>query len=158
MVKINLVLPGGDARGGYVNIDPYVDPGDKDRVGGSISNLDGVAEDAEVIDLIALDVVDFLPTPDVGGVLSHWVGKIRHGGTITVGGVDIREVAKSLMSQQITAGEADVLLHGAQRAPWEYRKSSSTLQAMISALQGYGFRIERKFVRDYHYYVTARRP
>lgn len=156
-MKVNLLINSRDVRSGYINIDPYAVPGDADRVQGSIWDLDDVADDGEVTDLIALDVIDYVGSEQADTVLSGWIGKLRHGATITVGGIDMHEVAHALISRKLGLVEANVLLYGWQQAPWDYRKSTFTIQHVIQFFREKGMKLERKHIHQYKYVITARR-
>lgn len=157
-VKVNLLLNGTTFRADYQNVDPIGDPNREGIVSGDVGNLDWLAEDAEVEDLLALDVIDYMPATQIDIIIDHWIGKLRHGGTITIGGVDMREVAKALMGQRLDINQANALLFGEQNSPWQGRKLALTMQHMIDILKNRELEIMRKDTRAYHYYITARRP
>lgn len=156
-MKINLLLNSNNIRSGYLNIDPYALPGDPDKIHGSLVDLDEYVEDGEAVDFLALDIIDYIPSNSVNDVITGWLKKIRHGGTITIGGIDLREVAHAILHHQINLTEANILLYGAQRAPWDYRKATLTIQHVIQALKEQGMKLERKQIVQYHYFVTAKR-
>lgn len=157
-MKVNLLLNKKATRSGFLNIDPLAEPGDTDRVLGSVSNLDEFVDDAEIDELVAIDVIDYLPANELDNVLDNWIRKIRHGGSVTVGGVDIREVAKALAFQQIDITTANLLLYGSQQSPCEYRKATLTLQKLIDVFKSRGFKIIQKRLNNYYYHVKAERP
>lgn len=156
-MKVNLLLSGDGPRSGFLNIDPFAPPDDALKTRGDICNLDEYVDDAECDELIALDVLDFLPSPELDNVLDNWIRKIRHGGTIVIGGVDIREVANGLIRQELTLEQANKLLYGTQTAPFDYRKASLTLQKLVEIFQARGFKILQKRVSDFFYHVKAER-
>lgn len=157
-MKINLLLNSKAVRSGYTNLDPLAPPGDPDRIPGTLTNLDDFVEDAEATEIVALDVIDFVPSTDTNDVLAHWIRKLRHGGILTIGGVDLRDVCKAVVFQQLNLTEANLLLYGEQEAPWQYRKATLTLQHVINALEEQGMEITRKHSDRFRYCVTARRP
>jgi hypothetical protein len=157
-MKLNLLYNNNMVRAGYTNIDPFAPPDDPDRTNGDIVNLDEYVDDAEATDIIALNVIDFMPSSETNEIIAGWIKKLRHGGTITIGGVDIRDVSKAIIYQQLSLTDANFLLYGAQRAPWEYKKATLTLQHLINALQGQGMEIIKKHSENFTYHVTARRP
>ena len=62
-MKINLLLD-GHALSGYKNIDPY-GYGDETKVVGDVENLHDIVEDAEATEILALDIIDFLPLDSI---------------------------------------------------------------------------------------------
>lgn len=157
-MKINLLVNSNDVRSGYTNIDPFASPTDTQKVIGNVYDLDEYVDDGEAIDLLALDVIDYVSPASTDAVLDIWIKKIRHGGTITIGGIDMREISHAFLNNKISLTEANILLYGAQRAPYEYRKATLTIQHVINMFKERGFKLERKQIIQYHYYVTARRP
>lgn len=157
-MKINLLLNGDGIRSGYLNLDPLADPNDSMKTQGDICNLDEYVDDAEADEIIATDIIDFLPTNDLESVLSHWLSKLRHGGSIVVGGVDIREVARGLLNQRLTLNQANMLLYGGQQSPHDYRKTTLTLQKLLEIFQQLGFKVIQKRQENYFYQVKAERP
>lgn len=157
-MKVNLLLNSDSVRSGFLNVDPMADPGHPDKTIGDITNLDDLVDDAEADEIIALDVIDYVPAPALERVLTNWISKVRHGGTIAIGGVDIMAVARGLVRQEISLTQANVLLYGQQSAPWEYRKATIDMQTVISTLQKFDFKIIQKRIVNYTYVVKAERP
>lgn len=157
-MKINLLLSDNSPRSGFVNIDPYAPSGDPLRTIGDVTNLDEHCEDAECDELVALDIIDYVPALELDSVLLHWLKKIRHGGSITLGGVDMREVSRAFVAQKISLEDANILFYGAQSAPWQYRKSTLTLQKLIELLESKGLKIVQKRINHFSYSVKAVRP
>jgi hypothetical protein len=156
-VKINLLINNNSVRNGFINVDPFAVPGDG-KVGGDVGNLDHVACDAECDEIVADDILDYIPNDVSGDTLLNWIGKLRHGGTLTIGGVDLREVSRMFTRQEIDVSEANAVLYGRQRLPLEYRKSTSTIQHVINMLESKGLKILNKRIEGAYYSVTARRP
>jgi hypothetical protein len=125
---------------------------------GDFGNLDEHVDAAECDELIATDILDFLPAHQIDEVLNHWVSKIRHGGTITVGGLDLREVARGLVKHELNINDANLLIYGAQQAAWQHRRSSTTLQNVLAVLTSKGLKPIKKRVESYFYSITMERP
>lgn len=157
-MKLNLLLNSKNVRSGFVNVDPLASPDEADKVRADVCNLDAVAEDAEVDELVATDVIDYLPARQLDDIVDNWIRKIRHGGTIVVGGVDVREVARGVVNQELDLESANRLLYGFQDAPWEYRKAALTVQKLIDVFASRGFKILHKRLENYYYQVKAERP
>lgn len=156
-MKINLLINSTNVRKGFINVDPFATPNDG-KLRGNVGNLDGIVDDAECEVLVCDDVLDFIPQDVSGDVLVNWIKKLRHGGTITIGGVDLREVSLAFSRQEIDLQSANILIYGNQRLPVSYRKSSSTIQHVIGLLKSRGLDILDKKVDSCFYSVTARRP
>ncbi len=166
-MKLNL-LWSGHALNGYINVDPF-GFGEEGKVVADVKNLDDVVDDAEATEIIAEDIIDFLPLGDVERVIEHWIKKLRHGGKIIVGGTDMFEVCKAFSNYTIDLAMANYLLHGAQEKPWEERHANFTLIGLAQFLKERGLNIISKriygmsasgagYEKNYHMYVEAVRP
>lgn len=156
-MKVNLLLknPGG-IRSGFLNIDPFADGSDA-RVAADVSNLDHSVDAGELDELVALDVLNYFPGDQVDRLLDNWLSKLAYGGTITVGVVDVREVARALLANSIGLDLANDLLHGEHREPWQSRKCSLTLARLAEVLENKGYKILAKRTANFVAVVTAQR-
>lgn len=149
-MRVNLVVA-GNPRHNYLNIGPWsctlpgVNPGD-------VGNLDNHVEDAEASEIIAEDVIDFVDPSQIPDVLSHWVRKLARGGTLTVGGLDLREVGRRMTTYETELPEAIALIYGGGR------KSALALRSVADHLASLGLEITYKGLKVHHYIVTGRRP
>lgn len=156
-MKINLTLNAPAILGGFATIDPYAPPS-PDYHTGSIGNLDEYADDAECEAILATDVLDYFSPGDVDAILENWVRKLRHGGTLTVGGIDMKEVARQLSTNEISMNTANRFLYGDQTQPWQTRKATITLPLMCDVLRSCGLKIVRQSLSNCFYTITAERP
>lgn len=157
-MKLNLLYHGDELRSGYVNVDPYADDNSPTKVKAELSDLNKVASDAECTDIIAIDVIDHFNSTQVDAVLDHWLSKLRHKGTITVGGTDLSEISESLYVGNINIDEANSLLFGNQGEDWEFKKSCVDIESLIMVLKAKGLKILKKRTNHYKYIVQAQRP
>ena len=92
-MKVNLLWGNGDGISGYVNIDPH--SYDKENItNGDVTNLDDIIDNSEATEILAADIIDYLPHEVGIKTIGHWVTKLRHKGKLTVGGSDIYEISK----------------------------------------------------------------
>lgn len=155
-MKINLLLADNSPRSGFINLDPLAPPDDPLRKQGDFGNLDEYVDDAECDELIATDVIDFIAPTQVLYVINHWKSKIRHGGTLVIGGLDLRRVAIELINHRLSMTEANLIIHGTQESPWQSRRSSYGLQTMLNHFQDFKV-LQKRF--DYcHYSLKVQRP
>ncbi len=157
-MKLNLLLHDDSPRSGFINVDPFAPPEDQRRIRGHFSCLDEIVDDAECDELIAGDILDYVSVEDVDEVLDHWISKLRHGGVITIGGLDLREVTSHIANYTLKTPDANILLFGAQQAPWQFRKSVSTLSERIAYLTDKGLKPLKKRADNYFYSITMERP
>lgn len=160
MDKINLIYGEGDVFHTHLNINPFSEkPDGKIIVRDDVSNIDKYADDSELSELIATDVIDFLPANKTSEILENWIKKIRLGGKIVIGGVDLIEVCKCLSQYKMDILEANALLHGEQNKPYMIRKVNFTVVGLSEYLkERFGFEIISKSINNFKMIVEARRP
>lgn len=157
-MKVNLLRNApDDAMNGFLNIDPFAD-GKDCRKQGDLADLSFFVEDAEATEIVARDILDFYDKSLWERTLDGWIKKLRHGGKIVVGGVDIYEVSKAVSNYSISTADANRLLHGEQDAPWNFRKTNATLFDMTGLLESKGLKVMKKRMSEFHYIVEAVRP
>lgn len=152
-MKLNLTLETGSARSGYVNINPLASPDDPSFIRANINELSIYVDDGEAQEIIALDIVDFVPVQEKENIVRHWLSKLALGGTITIGGNDIGQVAKAFTFNQLELSQTAELLYGGQLA----RSGLVTCTQMRKILEGGGLKIVEARLNNFSYYVKARR-
>ena len=159
MNKVNLIYGVGDIMHTHVNINPFADKADgTNLIRADVSNLDKHVDDSELQELRALDVINYVEIDKVESTINNWCQKIRLGGKIIMGGVDLMEVCKSFSEYKTDLTEVNVLLHGQQDKPYLIRKSSFTAIGLCDYLQSrFNFTIIKKRVNSYQMTIEARR-
>jgi hypothetical protein len=152
-MKINLILD-GHPLSGYKNIDPH-GYGDEAKTVGDLENLHDIVEDAEATEILALDIIDFLPLNSVEPAISHWISKLRHGGKIAIGGKDLWQISKASYQKILGLAEANEVIHGTQERP---RISHLTIDILIEILEKQGLQIIKKRINKFDMTVEAQRP
>ena len=84
-------------------------------------------------------------------MLSGWVKKLRHGGRIVVGGVEIDEVCKAFISKAIDVNQFNKLVH-------EGRVSQITTTDLEKILINHGLTITKKRTDNFNMIIEAIRP
>jgi len=150
-MKVNLLVnQPGDVRSGYLNIDPAAPADCQDgRVHGDLSKL-SLVEANEATELVAHGILDRYSVQDADTVLDQWIGKLAHGGTLSISVVDIREVARAVLYGTILLEDANALLHAGKQC-------SLTMGRLVDVLQSKGLKIVRKHIQDYQAFVIAQR-
>ena len=156
-MKINILYGKGQIIEGYTNING-VPTGEESVITADPTNLDAFVDDAEAEDIIAYDVVNFLPKRFMIPSIDHWVGKLRHGGKITIGGVDCSAVARDIVSGKLDLHSMNLTLYGSEVPAWDVRKSSFTMSSLVDHLKDLGLKINKARVDKYEMIVEAIRP
>ena len=158
MDKVNLIYGIGDVMHTHLNINPFAEDESDIMVRGDLINLDKYVDDSELKELVAIDVIDYLPMDKTESAILNWVKKIRIGGSIILGGVDLFEVSKSLCQYRIDITEANILIHGDQQKPYMTRRANFTAMGLSEYLQTkFDFKIIKKRINNYKMIVEARR-
>ena len=90
--------------------------------------------------------------------MSNWFKKIRIGGKIIIGGVDLFEVCKSFSQYRIDITEANRLIHGEQQKPYMFRKANFTALGISEYIsEKFGFKIIKKRINNYHMIIESER-
>ncbi len=114
---------------------------------GYINFLD--ISDNECQEILANDVLDNFSIDKVGECITSLVNKLRLGGTIVVGGKDVRLFAKAVLNNGISEIEASEIVNSCQ--------SMSSINDIVPVLQHLGLKIINTNVAGIHYEVKASR-
>lgn len=156
-MRVNLLINNSaDIRNGYLNIDPLSE--DDTRIKGDVSNLNHAVDAGEAEEIVAYGILDYFPGAMVDEILDNWLSKLAHGGTITIGVIDAKEVSRAFVAGMIELEEVNTLMHGEQEEKWQIRKSSFTLNQLSEVLSNRGYKILKKRIQNFRAYVTAQRP
>ena len=151
-MKLHLHQNPEDTMNGYTNI-CLGEAESRDK------ELDDVADDAEVTELVANDVLEFVPLPQLTGFLDHMTKKLRHGGTLVITGVDAYTVAKDYVSYRLSIEAFNILLHGNQRDATNTKVATLTMHGMVNFLrEEFGLTVIRQHLEEYNYVIEAKRP
>lgn len=140
-MKVNLTVK-GDNISGYLNIDA--------SVGEDIVELKGV-DDAEATEIIASDVINFVTIDSIERLLDGWIKKLRHGGKLIIGGVEIDEVCKAFIHRAIDFQMFNQLIHNG-------RTSHIPINDLEKILIQKGLVIEKKRIDSFNMILETRRP
>ena len=158
MDKVNLIYGVGDTLHTHLNINPFTEEESENIVRCDITNIDKYVDDAELTELVAMDVIDYVPIDKVDETLTNWVKKIRIGGSIIIGGTDLIEVAKSLAAYKIDITDANILIHGEQSRPYMIKRVNFTALGMCEYLEAvFNLKIIKKRVSNYQMTIEAKR-
>lgn len=157
-MKVNILWDSAaDIRSGYLNLDSFAD-GKDERVFCEPLDLSPHLDEGEVEELVALEVLQHLPSPEIDKILEHWMSRLAHGGKIVVGCVDAYEVARAVWNGSLLAQKMNALLYGDQSKPSRYNCFSTTLEDLCRFFESRGYTVLKKRVTNFQAIVTAERP
>jgi len=112
--------------------------------------LDGSCDTLEL-----MAILDYYPNRNRQEIFNTAISKIKYGGTISLSGLDIIEVARQIYTGNIQEQEASNILY--KEGSNNRRCSSSSLMEVINILQASNFTILVKDIDSNAYSVQARR-
>ena len=123
------------------------------------AEIDVVIDDAEAIEIIANNVLEYVPQSEVIEFLTKIVNKLQHGGTLIITGVDAYTAAKDFVSYKISIEYFNALLHGGQEGGEKTKHTTLTLHGMVNFLQTrFGLKIISKVLEEHNFSIEAQRP
>ena len=75
-------------------------------------NLDEVCEAAQAIEILGDEILNYIPVKHLGQLIQHWRSKLRIGGRLILGGTDLIEMAKAIVTKQTNPYIANQVLFG----------------------------------------------
>ena len=137
--KVNFVVGEAQSRPGYIELNAT-----------HIADLNKTLDDGECTEIIALDVLDFLPLAQRGNFLNHLMQKLEIGAIMKVGGREINAVANAVGSGQINEETANACIY-------QGRQSMTTAVKTRDLMKFIGLEITAAYNNGFNYIVEARR-
>lgn len=110
-----------------------------------------IVGDAECTEILADDLIDYIPLEKMGEILGWIRSKMRHGCKLILGGTDIYEVSRAFSSYYIGLNDLNKLLYA------QNKSAVLTLPALVELVQQLGLKIISKRVNGYKMVVIAER-
>lgn len=155
-MKLNLGC-GGDIRPGYVNIDlapsPQVPP-ELFRQGDA-GSLDWVCPEGGAEEILALDMLRFIPWTHLDQVIGGWIPRLAPGGVLKILTPDLHQVARMITNDQLDLPTGQRLLFGEQRHAADSCRSAIDAHGLCQGLVGAGMTIAVKRYEAGMFYVEA---
>lgn len=143
-MKINITIDPYD-MGDYVNVSPLK--------GDDPFNLS--VDQSECKEIIAEEIIDYIPTGNLVGVLQHYVDKLRMGGKLVVGGTDLIELSKDIIRQSINMHNANMEIYGKQEHSWDFKRGCVALNDVVTVLGHLGLHITKQRLDGTKFIVEA---
>jgi hypothetical protein len=138
-MKLNICV-NGEYKENYKNIEPRI-------------NLDDVVQNAECEEILALNIMDYIPTEIVYNILKHYVSKLRHGGKIILGGTDLVLLSKEIVTGRLNIVEANKMLHGSNG---EIKKNGQiSLSDLDDILKSLNLKIMKRRIDGIKFYIEG---
>lgn len=139
---------------GYITINPT---GLENTVVANIHNLDQQCDDAECTEILADDILDYIHGSQLVNTLKNWVSKLRHGGRLIVGGTDLIETAKNIVTGDLSLVDANRTLYGDSSMMFRNKVAQYTIKEVKDMLKECGLTIIKKRTQGIKFIVEAER-
>lgn len=130
--------------------------GGENRVQCSPLNIDAHVRDGECTRLVADNVLDYIHISQLESAINGWVRKLRHGGTIVLGGTDITEVSKKIIRREYNIPDINILLNGQGYGNYVY--GCYDLEFINKILLSLGLKIMTKRIDNCKFVIEGKRP
>ena len=105
--------------------------------------------DNECTFILAGDTLDSFSLESIPSFIQNLTKKVRMGGSLVVGGTDIRLFSKSIINGMISESEASSIIGLVQ--------SMSIIANTVEIIKSLGMQIESTQINGYHYEIKAQR-
>jgi len=137
-MKIHVIKEGADTIGGYTKV----------TVANEAIDLNGVS-DNECEFIMANQILNEFSPDKIGSCLQVLIKKLRMGGTLVIGGTELRMFCINVTNGLVTPREAGQVIS-------ECRSMTDSLD-VINILRQFGLTVVTTQVNGIHYEITARR-
>lgn len=139
---------------GYIHVDPFPATENVPSYNGTLDtiNLDGIVDNNECTEIVAGELVSFVSVENIFAVLNHICMKLRHGGRITVGGIDARMLALGIFNGGVDPAEFNKVIFA------EGHKSILPMNDIALLLARIGLTVTSRELNGVNYLITAERP
>lgn len=151
-MKVNIIC-GGHALTGYINIDPLAQD-EPDKVAADFGNLDNLIHDSEATEILALEVLHYIPFNNLPKVLANWVKKLRINGKIAIGGYEVGDICKSYTNKSCSIEDLNRLLYGDGTSPLVVA-SALSMAHLKGMMEQFGLKVLKQRKNGYHIAVEA---
>ena len=151
-MKVNIIC-GGHALTGYINIDPLA-KNEPNKVAADFGNLDSLIHDSEATEILATEVLHYIPFHNLPTVLENWVKKLRINGKISVGGYDVTDACKSYVNKACTLEDLNNLLYGDRSDPLAI-SSAISMPYLKEIIERLGLKVLKQRKNGYRIIVEA---
>lgn len=146
-MKINVSYPEN-------NQNDYINHSIIKEQGFELKNVDN----GEAEEILALDVIEYIPRMMFDSIIQHWTSKLAHKGKLIVNFVDLYTVCRLFFIGQLEMQNVNFLLHGASLNGWDDKKVNMTVPQICKTLEGNGLKVISKKLDGMNALVIAERP
>lgn len=148
---------------GYINIDPapQIEQGKENQYtayAGDIKDLDLFVEDAQCVELLTEDCLDYISVDIIIDVIKHWIKKLRHGGRIILRGTNLESIVKMFLNGELTTLDLNHIMYGKSNNPLDHKYGCFNLEDIDEICRQEGLIIVSKKLDQFEFILIAQRP
>ena len=112
-------------------------------------------DDGELDEILASDIVEYIPRNAFDKVILGWIAKLRKGGIFKIDFLELYEVCRLFYLQRITMSDVNFLLHGPSEKGWDHKTVNLTLPQACATLSKLGLKILSKQISNARATIVA---
>lgn len=141
------ITNGPDELSGYTIYSPIK--------GNDIRKLDDdLVGDSECTEILAPNIVDFIPLSFLVSVLQNYIRKLRKNCEITLGGTDVYILARDIAARTNHPSQINSLIYGGPNS-WDLKSGLIGINDLVGLLEELGLKITHKSLDGITYLVKA---
>lgn len=153
-MKLNLGC-GQDIRPDYLNIDiAEKDVNSRMFKTGCVKSIDWICENETVEEILAIDILPYIPPHELQHTIKNWVKKLKPNGIIKISIIDLFAISEAFVRGQASVDELIVLLFGKIN---DQRLSAMDSQMLVSLMEANKLTIETKRFDGIIFYIEAKK-
>lgn len=156
-MKLNLGC-GEDIRHNYINIDLKSNNSCPKEIyrQGDIQSLDWICANGDVEEILALDVLSYIPITHMLSMFKNWAQKLSKGGILKISTPDAFTLAKMLVQDAIQLKDFSLTLFGLYEQN-DIKKSAIDAKTLLTFLTECKLEIITKKYNGVFFYVEAKK-
>ena len=136
-MKINLQIHKRGEFAGYINCD--------------INSLNEAASDYEVDEIMADEILDYIPYSQINDIVTQLITKLKTGGTLMLSSFDIFELGRRIVNKDDNDATYNSILFGSEPV----KRSCLSLRYLENILTSKGMKTIRKHIQDSRYTLIS---
>lgn len=109
-------------------------------------------ETNQATEILVDKYIEYVASSELGDFMKNLVGKLRHGATLTINGIDLIQVSKLILSKNLYVKFANDLIFSGGK------KGCYSLDDIVELMEYYGLKIITKRLTGSVYTIIGERP
>lgn len=139
---------------GYVHVDPKPQNQSIPSYPKSLDelDLDTIVENNECVEIVAGELINFIPVSKLFDILGQISRKLRHGGKLTIGGTDLYAMSVAVINGMLNPREVNDAIYS------ESHKAMIPMNDVADLLTKLGLVVTNRELNGISYIIQAERP